>query len=693
MKKPVEIAVEALDEKEARAELARLATRIAEADRAYYEADSPVMTDAEYDRLRARNAAIEARFPLLVRPDSPSRRVGATPAGGFRKLRHREPMISLDNVLTPAEFSEFVSRARRFLGLDPSRALPMVAEPKIDGLSISLTYEDGRFVSGATRGDGIEGEDVTANLKTMKAVPQRLHGGAPSFIEIRGEVYMTKTDFLALNEAQERAGEKIFANPRNAAAGSLRQLDPSITASRRLSFFAYAMGAASDQVADTHWGYLGRLRGWGFTVNPLSKHVRDEDEARAFQEKMAGERATLGYDIDGIVYKIDDLALQRRLGSVGRAPRWAVAWKFPAEQAITKLEDILIQVGRTGALTPVAQLTPVNVGGVLVSRASLHNEDEIERKDIRIGDWVRIQRAGDVIPQVLGIIAERRPKGTQPFVFPDTCPVCGSRAVRETGEAVRRCTGGLICAAQAVERLRHFVSRGAFDIEGLGEKTIAEFHADGLLKSPADIFSLPARESEIARREGWGETSARNLSNAIEARRRIPLARFIYALGIRRIGETNARLLARHYGSYRRFAAAMRAAAEADSPARHTLDSILGIGPAIVEELVAFFAEPRNLTTLEALEREVTVEDAESSASESSPLSGKTIVFTGTLATMTRAEAKARAEMLGAKVTDSVSRATDLVVTGAEPGAKARKAADLNVRTIDEEEWRKLAGF
>ncbi|HWA78707.1 MAG TPA: NAD-dependent DNA ligase LigA, partial [Acetobacteraceae bacterium] len=385
MKKPVEIAVEALDEKEARAELARLATRIAEADRAYYEADSPVMTDAEYDRLRARNAAIEARFPLLVRPDSPSRRVGATPAGGFRKLRHREPMISLDNVLTPAEFSEFVSRARRFLGLDPSRALPMVAEPKIDGLSISLTYEDGRFVSGATRGDGIEGEDVTANLKTMKAVPQRLHGGAPSFIEIRGEVYMTKTDFLALNEAQEKAGEKIFANPRNAAAGSLRQLDPSITASRRLSFFAYAMGAASDQVADTHWGYLGRLRGWGFTVNPLSKHVRDEDEARAFQEKMAGERATLGYDIDGIVYKIDDLALQRRLGSVGRAPRWAVAWKFPAEQAITKLEDILIQVGRTGALTPVAQLTPVNVGGVLVSRASLHNEDEIERKDIRIG--------------------------------------------------------------------------------------------------------------------------------------------------------------------------------------------------------------------------------------------------------------------------------------------------------------------
>ena len=693
MKKPVESIVEGLDESDARVELARLAERIAEADRAYYEADSPVMTDAEYDRLRVRNAAIEARFPSLVRPDSPTHRVGTAPASGFHKLRHREPMISLDNVLTPAEFSEFVGRARRFLGLDPSRALPMVAEPKIDGLSISLSYENGRFVSGATRGDGIEGEDVTANLKTMKAVPQRLHGGAPSFIEIRGEVYMTKTDFLALNEAQEKAGEKVFANPRNAAAGSLRQLDPSITASRRLSLFAYAMGSASEPVADTHWGYLGRLRGWGFAVNPISKHVRDADEAGAFQEKMAEERATLGYDIDGVVYKIDDLALQRRLGAVGRAPRWAVAWKFPAEQAITKLEDILIQVGRTGALTPVAQLTPVNVGGVLVSRASLHNEDEIERKDVRIGDWVRIQRAGDVIPQLLGVITERRPKGTKRFVFPDTCPVCGSRAVRETDEAVRRCTGGLICAAQAVERLRHFVSRGAFDIEGLGEKTIAEFHADGLLKSPVDIFSLPARESEIAKREGWGEISARNLSNAIEARRRIPLARFIYALGIRRIGEAIARLLARHYGSYRRFAAAMRAASDLDSPARHALDSILGIGPAIVEELVAFFAEPRNVATLETLEREVTIEDAESSPSESAPLSGKTIVFTGTLATMTRAEAKARAEALGAKVTDSVSRATDLLVAGADPGSKARKAADLEVRMIDEEEWRKLAGF
>jgi DNA ligase (NAD+) len=693
MKKPAEATVDDLDEKKARAELARLAARIAEADRAYYLADAPVMTDAEYDRLRTRNAAIEAHFPALVRPDSPTHRVGAAPAGGFRKLRHREPMISLDNVLTPAEFSEFVARARRFLGLDPARALTIVAEPKIDGLSISLTYEEGNFVSGATRGDGIEGEDVTANLKTMKAVPERLHGRAPTLIEIRGEVYMTKPDFLALNEAQEKAGEKLFANPRNAAAGSLRQLDPSVTASRRLSLFAYAMGAASESVAETHWEYLERLRHWGFAVNPRSRRVHDESEATAFQNEMAGERATLGYDIDGVVYKIDNLALQRRLGAVGRAPRWAIAWKFPAEQAVTKLEDILIQVGRTGALTPVAQLAPVNVGGVLVSRASLHNEDEIVRKDIRIGDWVRIQRAGDVIPQVLGIVESRRPKNAKPFIFPETCPVCGSRAVRETGEAARRCTGGLVCAAQVVERLRHFVSRGAFDIEGLGEKTIAEFHEDGLLRSPADIFSLPAREAEIAKREGWGETSARNLSNAVAERRRIPLARFIYALGIRRIGEANARLLARHYGSYARFAASMQAAADPQSPERQALDSILGIGPAIVEELIAFFAEPRNRATLAALEREVAIEDAEQEPGLSSPLSGKTLVFTGMLATMTRQEAKARAEALGAKVTDSVSHATDFLVAGADPGSKARKAAELGVRTIDEEEWRSLAGL
>ncbi len=693
MKKPAETPLEDLDEKAARAELARLAKAVTEADRAYYEADAPTMSDAEYDRLRARNAAIEALFPSLVRADSPSRRIGSAPAGGFRKLRHREPMLSLDNVFSPDAFADFLARARRFLGLDPAEALPLVAEPKIDGLSISLTYEQHLFTSGATRGDGIEGEDVTANLETLASLPRKLSGRAPALIEIRGEIFMSKEDFLALNAAQEKAGEKIFANPRNAAAGSLRQLDPSITASRRLSLFAYALGACSEKVADTHWHYLERLRGWGFAVNPLSRRLATDKEAAPFQEEITANRARLGYDIDGVVYKIDDLALQQRLGFVGRAPRWAVAWKFPAEQAVTQLEDILISVGRTGALTPVARLTPINVGGVLVSRATLHNEDEIERKEIRIGDWVTIQRAGDVIPQVLGPVLSRRPKGTKKFVFPDTCPVCGSHAVRETGEAVRRCTGGLTCPAQSVERLRHFVSRPAFDIEGLGEKTIAEFYADRLIQGPADIFALPRHEAEIAKREGWGELSARNLSRAIAARRRIALPRFIFALGIRRIGEANARLLARHYGSYHRFKAAMKAAVDPLSEERSSLDSILGIGPAIAEELAAFFAEPRNLAALAALEKEITIEDEAPISGGDSPLAGQTIVFTGTLSSMTRAEAKARAEALGAKVTDSVSRTTNLVVVGAEAGSKARKAEELGVKTISEEDWRQLAGL
>ena len=693
MKKPADLPPAELDEAAAKSELARLAETIAEADRAYYEADAPRMTDAEYDRLRVRNAAIEARFPALARPDSPSRRVGAAPAGGFRKIRHREPMLSLENVFAAEDFAEFLGRARRFLGLDPDTKLALVAEPKIDGLSISLTYEHGRFAAGATRGDGVEGEDVTANLKTLSDLPERLSGHAPALIEIRGEIFMTKEDFLALNEAQEKAGEKLFANPRNAAAGSLRQLDATITASRRLSLFAYAMGACSEKVADTHWHYLERLRRWGFSVNPLSRHLAQDATAAAFQEEVAATRANLGYDIDGVVYKIDDLALQQRLGFVGRAPRWAVAWKFPAEQAVTEIEDISISVGRTGALTPVARLKPVNVGGVLVSRATLHNEDEIARKDIRIGDWVQIQRAGDVIPQILGPIPGRRPKGAKKFQFPETCPVCGSRAVRETGEAVRRCTGGLICPAQAVERLRHFVSRPAFDVEGLGEKTIGEFYHDGLIRGPADIFSLPKHEAAIAGREGWGETSARNLSRAIAARRRIPLARFIYALGIRRIGEANARLLARHYGAYDRFRSAMQQAIDPASEQRHTLDSILGIGPAIAEELAGFFAEPRNVATLAELEREITIEHEAPERATASPLSGKTVVFTGTLASMTRAEAKARAEALGAKVTDSVSHTTDLLVAGAEAGSKARKASELGVRTISEQEWRKLAGM
>ena len=685
--------VEALSEAEAKAELARLAEAIARADRAYHERDAPEITDAEYDALRQRNSAIEARFPALVRADSPSRRVGAAPAGGFAKLRHGAPMLSLGNVFDAADFAEFCARARRFLGLPGDAKLPLVAEPKIDGLSINLTYQDGRFRHGATRGDGTEGEDVTANLLTLASVPRDLGGPAPSRIEIRGEVFMTKADFLALNAAQDAAGERLFANPRNAAAGSLRQLDARITAQRPLSLFAYAMGEASERVATTHWAYLERLADWGFTVNPLSRRLADAAEAADFQAEIAAARAGLPYDIDGVVYKIDDLGLQDRLGFAGREPRWATAWKFPAERATTTLLDITIQVGRTGALTPVAQLAPVNVGGVLVTRATLHNEDEIARKDVRIGDTVIVQRAGDVIPQILGIVPERRPADAHPFMMPERCPACGSAAVRPEGEVVRRCTGALICPAQAEERLIHFVSRAAFDIDGLGEKSVREFMQAGLLRGPADIFRLPAQEAAIATREGWGSVSARNLLQAIDARRRISLARFIYALGIRRIGEANARLLARHYGSFAHWRSQMLAAVQIGAEARSDLASILGIGPAIAEALAEFFAEPRNVAILDALAAEVTIADAAAEAGGEARLAGKTVVFTGTLATMTRPEAKAMAERLGAKVTDSVSKRTDFVVAGEDAGSKSRRAAELGVRLLTEQEWRDLAGL
>jgi DNA ligase (NAD+) len=684
-----ETPVEALTEADARAELALLAAEIARHDRAYHERDAPEITDAAYDALRRRNAAIEARFPALVRSDSPSLRVGAAPAGGFAKVAHGVPMLSLDNAFAASDFAEFCDRARRFLGLKDER-LSFVGEPKIDGLSISLTYEAGTLVRGATRGDGLEGEDVTANIRTLAAIPARLKGCAPDRIEIRGEVFMTKADFLALNAAQEADGQKQFANPRNAAAGSLRQLDARITAARPLSMFAYAMGEASDIPVDTHWHWLERLRDWGFAVNPLSQKLASEDAAAAFQADIAERRAALPYDIDGVVYKIDDLALQRRLGFVGRAPRWAIAWKFPAEQATTVLEGIDIQVGRTGALTPVARLAAVNVGGVLVSRATLHNEDEIGRKDLRVGDTVVVQRAGDVIPQIVAVVAEKRPPGAAPFAFPDRCPVCGSLAIRPPGEVVKRCTGGLTCSAQVEERLIHFVSRPAFDIEGLGEKTIREFHADGLIASPIDIFRLPDREAEIARRDGWGELSARNLAAAIRARRRIGLARFIYALGIRRIGETNAKLLARHYGRIATWRRQMEAAVAIGSEARSDLGSILGVGSAIAEELAEFFAEPRNVATVDELIGLLDIEDAE--AAGGGELAGKVVVFTGTLATLTRPEAKSMAEKLGARVTDSVSKKTDLVVVGADAGSKARKAAELGVRIVTEIEWRELAG-
>ncbi|MCS6853535.1 MAG: NAD-dependent DNA ligase LigA [Elioraea sp.] len=692
MKRLRDIPVGTLSEEEARAELAALAREIAEHDRAYYQRDRPLITDAEYDALKRRNAEIEARFPHLVRPDSPTFRVGAAPARGFAKHRHLRPMLSLDNVFNEAEFAAWIERVRRFLALASGEAIALVAEPKIDGASISLTYRRGRFVIGATRGDGTEGEDVTANLRTLKDLPLSLAPPVPELIEIRGEVYMAKDAFLALNERMEAAGEEPFANPRNAAAGSLRQKDPAVTASRPLALFAYGLGECSEPIADTHRGLLERLRAWGFPVNPLSRALADWTEAGSFQREIGLSRSSLPYDIDGVVYKVDRLDWQDRLGFVGRAPRWAVAWKFPAEKATTKLVAIEIQVGRTGALTPRAVMEPVNVGGVIVRHATLHNEDEIARKDIRVGDTVIVQRAGDVIPQILGVVPEKRPPDAKPFVFPDRCPVCGSHAVRPAGEAVRRCTGGLTCPAQVVERLKHFVSRSAFDIEGLGEKTIEAFHADGWLTSPVDLFRLPDREDEIAGREGFGAVSARNLVRAIEARRRIPLDRFIYALGIRRIGEANARLLARHYGTFDAWRRAMLAARDPASEARAELEAIVGIGPAIAQELADFFDEPHNLEVLEALAREVTIEPVTSPAAGGA-LAGKTVVFTGALATMTRAEAKARAEALGAKVTDTVSKKTDLVIVGEEAGSKAEKAKALGVRMLTEAEWRKLAGL
>jgi DNA ligase (NAD+) len=674
------------------AELSDLTQMITAADVAYHQKDAPEVTDAEYDGWRRRVAEILAEHPELSDAASAVGKVGAAPASGFRKHRHGIPMLSLDNAFASEDFIEFEARIRRFLGLKDETALRFVAEPKLDGLSLSITYENGTLTAAATRGDGFEGELVTENVRTLASVPERLQGKAPARMEIRGEVLMTKADFLKLNAAQERAGEKIFANPRNAAAGSLRQLDARITASRPLSFFAYAVGEASEEIADSHWHFLERLDAWGFQVNPLRREVSGGAEAEAFQTEIGTGRAGLPYDIDGVVYKIDDVTLQRRLGFVGRAPRWAIAWKFPAEQAVTRLLAINIQVGRTGALTPVAELEPVNVGGVLVSRATLHNEDEIARKDVRVGDTVMLQRAGDVIPQILGILPEKRPAGTEPWLPPEDCPICHSLALRPPGEVVRRCTGGLVCPAQQVERLIHFVSRGAFDIEGLGDKTVAEFFADGLLKTPVDIFKLAGHERDIGKREGWGPLSAANLIRAIEARRSVPLARFIYALGIRRIGETNAKLLARHYGSYAHWREEMLAARIVGSDARLALGSILGIGPAVAEELVEFFSEDRNIGVLDDLAGVLTIEDAENATADS-PLAGKTIVFTGGMESMTRPEAKARAEQLGMRVTDSVSKKTDYVVAGADAGSKARKAAELGITVLDEAAWRDMAGL
>jgi DNA ligase (NAD+) len=700
---------EQLTEEEAQAELAVLAAEIAHHDALYHGKDAPEISDAAYDALVGRNRAIEARFPELIREDSPSRRVGAEAAEGFAKLRHGVPMLSLDNAFSDEDFRAFTASIRRFLRLDAAERLQFVGEPKIDGLSVNLVYEDGLFVRGATRGDGSMGEDISANLLTLADLPRRLKGKAPARLEIRGEVFCEKADFLAFRETQVAAAEErearrargekvgpaitIPVNPRNFAAGSLRQLDPAITAQRPLKLFAYAMGEVSEQPAETHWDWLERLRDWGFPVNPLSELLADEEAAAAFQQRMTEGRAALRYDIDGVVYKLNRLDWQRRLGFVGRAPRWAIAWKFPAEQATTRLLDIEIQVGRTGALTPRAVMEPVGVGGVMVTHASLHNEDEIARKDVRIGDTVIVQRAGDVIPQILGIVAEKRPQDAQPFAFPTVCPACGSHAVRPEGEVVRRCTGGLICPAQTVERLIHFTRRNAMDIEGLGEENLQTLFDAGLVRKPADIFRLKQHTDTLRSWDGWGERKIANLLNAIEARRRVPLERFIFALGIRRIGEANAKLLARHYHSLTEWRAKMLAATTIGSEAREELGSIQGIGPAIATELAEFFIEPHNRAALDDLAREVTPEDAAIAAAADSPFAGRTVVFTGTLETMSRDEAEAQAERLGAKVTKSVSKKTDFVVVGADAGSKATKAAELGVKMLTEAEWREMAGL
>ncbi|MGC2787441.1 MAG: NAD-dependent DNA ligase LigA [Roseiarcus sp.] len=674
----------------AREDHARLEAEIAEHDRRYHGLDAPIISDAEYDELRRRYTALEEAFPELAGADSANRKVGAAPSEKFAKVRHRVPMLSLGNIFADEEVEEFCARVRRFLGLSDGAPLDVVAEAKIDGLSCSLRYENGELVQAATRGDGYEGEDVTANVRVVEAIPKRLKG-APRVFEARGEVYMRHADFAALNARQAAAGKPVYANPRNFAAGSLRQLDPRMTAERPLQFFAYAWGEVSEPFASTQFGAIEAMRRFGLPTNPLTKLCRSAAEMLAQYRSIEEKRATLGYDIDGVVYKVNDLALQQRLGFVSRSPRWAVAHKFPAEQATTIVEAIEINVGRTGALTPIAKLKPVTVGGVVVSNATLHNEDEIERKDVRVGDTVLVQRAGDVIPQVLAVVLDKRPADSTPYVFPETCPICGSAALREidekTGErdVVRRCTGTLICPAQAVEGLKHFVSRNAFDIEGLGEKLIELFFTEGLIRTPADVFTLKARDGQgrppLREWEGFGETSARNLFNAIDARRTIPLNRFLYALGVRHVGETNARRLGRHFGDWE----SLRTAARAENAAEE-LSGVGGIGPVVAEAVADFFAEPRNEAALDALVKEVTVEPMEAIAA-GHPLAGQTIVFTGSLERMSRDEAKAVAERLGAKVSGSISAKTNLVVAGPGAGSKLAKARELGVETIDEDEW------
>jgi DNA ligase (NAD+) len=699
-----------LTEAQAKVELKRLAVEIATHDKRYYQQDAPTVTDAEYDALRQRNAAIEARFPELIRSDSPSRRVGAAPIGRFKKVRHALPMLSLDNAFAEQDVIDFVARIRRFLKLDEDEKLAFSAEPKIDGLSMSLRYENGELVTAATRGDGAEGEDVTANIRTLKDVPHKLKGkNVPSVCEVRGEVYMTKHAFLELNERQKAAGDTIFANPRNSAAGSLRQKDPKITASRPLGFFAYSWGEMSEMPADTQSGMIKWFETCGFKTNPLAKLCRSTEELIAFHRKIEEGRAELDYDIDGVVYKVDRIDWQERLGFVSRTPRWGIAHKFPAERAITVLKGIEIQVGRTGAFTPVGKLEPVGVGGVIVQNVTLHNEDYIkgiggdgeqlrDGRDIRIGDTVVVQRAGDVIPQIVDVVADK-PRGKEKYHFPTKCPCpLKTKVVREetaTGEegARARCSGEFACPFQKIEHLKLFCSRRAFDIEGLGEKQIELFFEKEWIKEPADIFTLPQRNAKIRLEdeEGYGETSVRNLFDAIEQRREISLDRFIYALGIRHVGETTALALARGYGSWKAFHDAGLEVAKGDEETIAEMDALDQIGDTVIRAVAAYFGESHNRGIVERLTRQVKILDAEKPKKDTA-VAGKTVVFTGALEKMTREEAKAQAERLGAKAAGSVSKKTDYVVAGPGAGSKLADAKKLGVKVLTEDEWLKLVG-
>jgi len=682
-----------ITEDEAKKQLEYLAKEIEKADIAYYQNDAPYLDDAAYDKLRRLNDALEAKFPALIRNDSPSKRVGAMVKSEFKKVELSVPMLSLADIFSEEELKDFIMSIKRFL--NSSDDIIFTSEPKMDGLSFSALYVNGIFTRGSTRGDGKIGEDITENLKAIRGFPLFLNKEAPEVFEVRGEVFMSKADFLALNQKNEEEHKKTFANPRNAAAGSLRQLDTRITKERRLSFLVYTWGEVSEIRWKSQVEFLEYVKELGFPVNPYNKVCRNEQELLDSFETLMENRADLPYDIDGIVYKVNDLELQKRLGFLTRTPRWAIAHKFPAEQAITRLNNIRVQVGRTGALTPVADLEPVNVGGVLVSHATLHNEDEIKRKDIRIGDMVIIQRAGDVIPQVVSVLTEKRSTELPEFQFPTVCPECGAHAIREEDEAVRRCTGGLSCPAQAVERLKHFVSREAFNIEGLGDKVIDEFYKEGIIKTPYNIFTLEERNKpadlfsasqslNLENREGWGKKSVSKLFDAINKSKSISLQKFIYALGIRQVGTATAYLIAKHYHTFTAFMSAM---VQQDL---QLLVSIDGIGPAMAKDIVEFFKEEHNLAVINDLLSVISIEEFEGIANTTSEIFGKTIVFTGTLTTLTRSEAKSKALAFGAKVAGSVSTNTDYVIAGENAGSKLKKAQELGVKVITEEEFNRI---